>query len=215
MRKTFAALLVAGAWAFSAIVYGRLPERMATHWNLAGQIDGWSSRAFGAFGLPTVALFSLLLLHFLPRIDPKRGNYAKFEGTYDLAVTLIVGFLVLVHVLVLGTALGWPIDITRVVPPAIGALFLMLGNVLPRARQNWWFGVRTPWTLSDERVWMRTHRVSGRLLVIAGVLTVATVALPTSWAMPVLLASITAAALGSVAYSYVAWRQERGGRASA
>ena len=209
MRKTLAGLLVAGAYAFSAIVYDRLPERMATHWNLSGEVDGWSSRASGAFGLPTVALGTLLLLSFLPRIDPRRENYAKFAGTYDLIVSLVVAFLVLTHVLVIGTALGWPVNISRVIPPALGVLFLVLGNVLPRARQNWWFGVRTPWPLSDERVWMRTHRVGGRLMVAAGIVTIATVALPTEWAMPVLLTAIMGSALGSVIYSYVAWRQER------
>lgn len=209
MRKTLAGLLVAGAYAFSAIVWNRLPERMATHWNMSGEVDGWSSRAFGAFGLPTVALATLLLLLFLPRIDPRRENYAKFAGTYDLVVTLIVAFLVMVHVLVLGTALGWPVNVARIIPPAVGVLLLALGNVLPRARQNWWFGVRTPWTLSDERVWARTHRVGGRLLVLAGFVTLATVALPLEWAAPVLMVAVMGAALGSVVYSYFAWRQER------
>ena len=209
MRKTLAGLLVAGAYAFSAIVWDRLPQRMATHWNMAGEIDGWSSRAFGAFGLPTVALGTLLLLTFLPRIDPRRENYAKFAGTYELVVTLIVAFLVMVHVLVVGTALGWPVNVARTIPPAVGVLLLTLGNVLPRARQNWWFGVRTPWTLSDERVWARTHRVGGRLLVAAGLVTLATVVLPTAWAAPVLTVAVMGAALGSVVYSYFAWRQER------
>ena len=208
MRKTLAAGLVAGAFALSAAAYGRLPDRMPTHWNMVGEIDGWSSRPFGAFGLPAVTLGSLLLLLWLPRIDPRRANYAKFQGAYETVVLAVVAFLVLMHVLIIGTALGWPVNITRVLPVAVGLLFLVLGNVLPRARQNWWFGVRTPWTLSDERVWTRTHRVSGRLMVVAGLLTMATVLLPTAWSVPVLIACILAASLGAVVYSYVAWRQE-------
>lgn len=209
MRKTLAAALVAGAFALSAAVYGRLPDRVPTHWNLAGEIDGWSSRLIGAFGLPAVTLGMLLLLTWLPRIDPKRANYARFESAYETMMVAVVAFLVLMHVLVIGTALGWPVNLARVVPVAVGMLLLVLGNVLPQARQNWWFGVRTPWTLSDERVWTRTHRVGGRLMMAAGLLTIATVALPRAWSVPVLIACIVAASLGSVVYSYVAWRQER------
>jgi len=86
--------------------------------------------------------------------------------------------------------------------------FIILGNVLPRARPNWWFGIRTPWTLSNDRVWVRTHRVGGYLLAGAGVVLLAGAALPGPWTFALGVVAAIAAGFGSLVYSYFAWKQE-------
>ena len=208
MRKWLAPLIIVAATVFSTVMYSRLPERMPVHWGLHGDVDRYGTRAEGAFLLPGAMLLVWLLLRFLPRIDPRRANYAKFSDTYDLLVNSLVALFAIMHVAVIGTALGWPISMARLVPAVVGLQFLILGNALPRARPNWWFGIRTPWTLSNDRVWMRTHRVGGYLLAAAGLVLFVAAAWPGVWSFALGLAAVAAAGLGSLVYSYFAWKQE-------
>jgi uncharacterized membrane protein len=208
MRKWFAPLLIIATIAFSAAIYSRLPERVPVHWSLTGDINRYGSRVEGAFLLPGMMIVVWLLLRFLPRIDPRRANYAKFSDTYDLLVNSLVTLFAVMHVALIGTALGWPISMERLVPALVGLQFLILGNALPRARPNWWFGIRTPWTLSNDRVWMRTHRVGGYLLAGAGVVLLIAAALPRIWTVALGGAAVALAAFGSLIYSYFAWKQE-------
>ena len=209
MRKWFAPTLIAAAVLFSMFVYPRLPERMPVHWGLHGQVDRYGSRVEGAFMLPTLMLLIWLLLRFLPRIDPRRENYAKFADTYELLINSFITLLAVMQVALLGTALGWPVSMERVVPGLVGLQFIILGNALPRARPNWWFGIRTPWTLSSDRVWARTHRVGGYLLAAAGLVLLIAAALPRGWTFALGLAAVLSAGFGSLVYSYFAWKQER------
>ena len=209
MRKWFAPTLIAAAVLFSMFVYPRLPERMPVHWGLHGQVDRYGSRVEGAFMLPALMLLIWLLLRFLPRIDPRRENYAKFADTYELLINSIITLVAVMQVALLGTALGWPVSMERVVPALVGLQFIILGNALPRARPNWWFGIRTPWTLSNDRVWARTHRVGGYLLAAAGVVLLSAAALPRGWTFALGLAAVLSAGFGSLVYSYFAWKQER------
>ena len=208
MRKLVAPLVILAAVAFSIAVYGRLPERMPVHWDLHGQVNGYGSRAQGAFFLPGVMVAIWLLMRFLPRIDPRRANYAKFADTYDLLVNSLVALFAVMHVALIGAALGWPVSMERVGPALIGLQFIILGNALPRARPNWWFGIRTPWTLSNDRVWTRTHRVGGYLLAGAGVVLLVAAAIPSAWTFALGVTAAIAAGFGSLVYSYFAWKQE-------
>jgi uncharacterized membrane protein len=208
MRKWLAPLIIVAAVAFTLAVYARLPERLPVHWGFDGEVNRYGSRVEGAFLLPGMMVVVWLLLRFLPRIDPRRANYAKFSDTYDLLVNSLVALLAVMQVALLGTALGWPISMERLVPALVGLQFLILGNALPRARPNWWFGIRTPWTLSNDRVWMRTHRVGGYLLAGAGVVMLVAAALPRIWTFALGAAAAVLAAFGSLIYSYFAWKQE-------
>lgn len=208
MRKLLAPLLIVAAVVFSLVVWNRLPERMPVHWGLHGDVNGYGSRAKGAFLLPGVMLALWLLLRFLPRIDPRRANYAKFADTYDLLVNSLVALFAVMHVALIGAALGWPVSMERVAPALIGLQFIILGNALPRARPNWWFGIRTPWTLSNDRVWTRTHRVGGYLLAGAGVVLLIAAAFPGAWTFALGVGAAIAAGFGSLVYSYFAWKQE-------
>jgi uncharacterized membrane protein len=207
MRRSYAPVLIVVALVVSAIVYPQLPERMP-HWDMRGNVDGYGSKLAGAFLLPLAALGIWAFLQVAPRIDPRKQNYDKFRPTYDLMVNAVVTMAVAVHFVLLGVALGLPIPMRRILPAGAGVLFILLGNVLPRSRSNWWFGIRTPWTLSNERVWERTHRVGGYLFAIAGVVFVAGAFVPRI--IPPSTIPIGLAVLGGslLIYSYVAWRQE-------
>lgn len=209
MRKWYPPIVLALAIAVSAIAYPSLPERVAMHWDLDGSADRFGSRFEAAILVPLIGIGLWVVMRVLPRIDPRRDNYAKFQGSYDLVLNTAITFLVVLHVAVIAVALGARIPLARVMIASAGAMLVVLGNVLPRARPNWWFGIRTPWTLSNDRVWMRTHRVAGYLLVAAGLACVVAALFVSERTTPlVFLSTLIAAAVGSIGYSYFAWRQE-------
>ncbi|HEY2852962.1 MAG TPA: SdpI family protein [Gemmatimonadaceae bacterium] len=208
MRKWLAPLGVLAAFVVSAIAYRGLPERVPIHWDAHGNVNGYGSRFAGAFTMPLVMLGLWLLLRLLPRIDPRRANYAKFADTYDLFVDSLVGLLLVMQLALLANTLGWPVSMERVAPVLIGLQFIILGNALPRARPNWWFGIRTPWTLSNDRVWTRTHRVGGYLVAAAGAILLLAAVVPGPIALAFGIGAVLAATFGSVVYSYFAWKQE-------
>lgn len=208
MRRWYPALLVVITFAASIIVYSRLPARVPTHWNIRGQVDGYGPRWISTFLLPAMLLVVWGLLRFLPRIDPRRANYAKMQGTYDLVVNLTLTLLAALHLVLLGAVAGAPISIARVVPALVGVSLVVIGNVLPRARPNWWFGIRTPWTLSNDRVWERTHRVGGYAMTAIGALAILASILGVTIASAAVGIAAAALGLGLIAYSYFAWKQE-------
>src|SRR5438477_13205836 len=130
------------------------------------------------------------------------------QRTYDLVVNSALTMLALAHFAVVAATVGVPIPVARLMPAVVGVLMILIGNALPRARPNWWFGIRTPWTMSNDRVWERTHRVGGYLLVVTGVLIAFAALLPFAVAPAVIVVALGALAAASLVYSYVAWRQE-------
>jgi uncharacterized membrane protein len=208
MRRWFAPVVIALSVIGSLLVYQQLPERMPVHWDLHGTVDRYGSRIAGAFFLPGMMLGLWILMRLVPRIDPRRASYEKFADTYDLLVNSLIALFAVMHVALIATALGWPVSMGRLVPALVGLEFLILGNALPRARPNWWFGIRTPWTLSNDRVWTRTHRVGGYLLAGAGLVLLVAAAVPSRWTAALGGAAVFVAGAGSLVYSFLAWKQE-------
>ncbi len=210
MRKWIPFVLIVAAWAISLVAFDQLPDRIPTHWNLRGEVDDWSGRTFGAFGLPALMIVIWGLLYWVPSIDPRRENYSKFRSTYDIVVVAIIALMLFVHATVIGTSLGYDIPVSIVIPLLVGGLLVLIGNLLPRARPNWFFGIRTPWTLSNDRVWERTHRIGGRVMVLAGLLIAVTAFAPGLWMGIVIPIAAVGAAVIPIVYSYLVWRGERG-----
>jgi uncharacterized membrane protein len=211
MRKMLPAFLVTAAvLAFSVWALPQLPARVTTHWGIDGQPNGWSSPAFAALLLPGLMVLMSALFAALPGIDPLRKNYEFHGSVYFLLVNVVVMFLGVVHVLVLGAALGWPVDFRRAMPVLLGLLFGFMGNLLPRIRPNWFMGIRTPWTLSSETVWRKTHRIGGYAFTAAGLVLLAVGLLsPAVASMKIALWVILPMLLWPVIYSYVEWRREK------
>jgi len=208
MRKWYPALLVVLAFVVAGVAYGRMPARVPIHWDIHGRANGWGGPAMAAFFMPCILAAIWLLLVVIPRIDPLRANYAKFQGTYATLMDLILTFMFLTYLLLLGAALGMHTDLSRATAALIGLLFVGMGNILPRARRNWFIGIRTPWTLSSDRVWDRTHRVAGYLFTCAGVLAVIASVINGAVGILVTIVVVLVAVIGAAAYSYVVWRQE-------
>jgi uncharacterized membrane protein len=214
MRRWLPAVLIAGAVVFSLVVFNRLPERVPIHWGLSGEPDRFGSRIEGAFLMPVLMTALLLLMQWYPSRDPRSANIEKFRGAYDTVVFATIALLTGIHVVALGSALGWRIDMATVVLAGVGVLFVVLGNLLPRVRSNFIFGIRTPWTLSSEDVWMRSHRVGGYAMVVAGLITIAGAFLGRGIGLGLAFASLVLGGLVPIVYSYVLWSRARGGPSS-
>lgn len=209
MRKWIPLLIVIAAFAATASVYSSLPARVPTHWNMAGQPNGWSSRFWGAWMLPLILIAMWVIMWILPAIDPRGSNYAKFRPAFEAIIIALMLFMLGLHIVILRAGLGYPARMERVVPLGVGILLIVIGNLLPRARPNWFVGIRTPWTLSSDRVWEKTHRLGGRLFVAAGVISVLAAILSAHWAHVVMIVAMLIMTFTVVIYSYVEWKREQ------
>ena len=208
MRKWYPAFLVAIAAVASIIVYPKLPDRVPTHFDIRGNPNAFGPRWVPTVIFPVLILLLWGLLRGLPKIDPRRANYARMQDTYDLVVNVVLTMVTALHLLVLAGTMGSHVPFVRLMPAVIGLAFVVIGNLLPRAKSNWWFGIRTPWTLSNDRVWERTHRVGGYIMTATGILAILTALIPSPAALFVLVVIALGLSLGLIAYSYFVWKQE-------
>lgn len=201
------------AWALALIMlatglffYPALPEVMISHWTAEGIPDGSMPRLWGIVMMPLILAFTLSVLATIPHIDPLRSNIAEFRKQYDIFVLLLAGMLTFVQLAVLAINLGADFNISSVILPLVGVLFFCLGSFLPETRRNWFIGIRTPWTISSDEVWRRTHALGGWLFKLLGLLAILTMLVP-GYIVPVFIAPLVVAVLGLVVYSYVVYRE--------
>jgi uncharacterized membrane protein len=203
--------VVAAMLVTSAVAWAALPPDavIPIHWNLAGEVDGTAPKAVGLLLTPAIAGGLALLLAAAPFLDPRREHLRSSMGAYTVIGAAVLAFVGGVHLVVVWAALGNPIEIARVMGIGVVLLFAAIGAVIGRSESNWSMGVRTPWTLSSERSWKRTHRLAGRLFLVAAVI----VLLATLLGGPVLIfgavvGAVVVVVAAVVAYSYVAWRDD-------
>ena len=181
-------------------MWNQLPERMPTHFNLSGEVDGYSSRLFAIVGLPLFILAMQLFCAFVLRADPKKQNISEKLVQLTLwicpAVSLFVGISMYL------SALGYLFNINRFVSVFVGLLFVVMGNYLPKCRPNYTMGIRIPWTLADEENWNHTHRFAGYVWIVVGLVVTASAFF--GGLNPVLtVLLLIAAAVSPTAYSYL------------
>jgi uncharacterized membrane protein len=196
------------AFIISAGLYPALPEKMASHWNAAGEVDGYMSRAWATFLMPGVLILMYLMFLIIPAIDPLKKNIEKFRGHFDRFILAIVIFMAYIHGLTMTWNLGYRFDMTMMILPAVGLLFILVGSLLNNAKRNWFIGIRTPWTLSSEKVWDKTHRLGARLFVTAGIVSLLGIVF-TEHAFWLLIVPIIGATVFLVVYSYFLYREEK------
>jgi immunity protein, SdpI family len=210
MRSRWFGLVIAAvAVAVSIWAYPQLPPTVATHWNVRGTPDGFSSRAVAVAIIPGVILVITALFNVLPRLDPRRENYTKFIGTYWLIANAVILFILIGHAMIIATGLGFAVKIDRLMPIGVGLLFIVLGNYLTRVEPNWFVGIRTPWTLSSDTVWRKTHRTGGWLMVVGGFVIAASAFLPHGAFLPLFIGAIVIVAVIPIVQSYILWKREK------
>jgi uncharacterized membrane protein len=178
--KWLCLILILIAFGLSFIFYPVLPEQMPVHWGINGIADRYEYKAFGAFLLPLIMFILFIIMRFLPKVDPKKDNYVRFGRTYDLILNGILLFLFVFHLMALSLTLGWIQNTNYFIHVFLGVLFIFLGNYMPKVKQNYFIGFRTPWAIANEEVWKKTHRLGGKVFVITGFLFICILFLPAS-----------------------------------
>jgi uncharacterized membrane protein len=199
-------LLVAGMFASGAVAWPNAPEQLPVHWNLAGQVDRYGGKLEGIFGLPVVALCVAVLFVVLPRIDPNRARYAQFRVALSALRLGIQVVLAGVYAVIVLAAFGGQVNVGLVVAGLVGALFVLLGAILGQVQPNWFFGIRTPWTLSSEESWSATHHAARWVFPVMGLAIALAGLVQTPWALYLAISTCLGGVLGLVVYSYLVWR---------
>lgn len=153
---------------FGLIIYDCLPAQMPIHWNIAGEIDNYASKEIFVFLLPILMSGIQLLCLFMMQMDPKYKNYSS--KMLKIVVWIIPTITIVLEAITYAIVFGYEISINIVVPIFLGILFVILGNYLPKCRQNFTMGYRLPWTLNDEDNWNKTNRLAGYVMVLGGIL---------------------------------------------
>lgn len=195
--------------AVAIYAYVELPsdKQYPVHWSFKGEPDRYGSKLEVVLIGPIATAFIYVLTAVLPKLDPKKANYPKFKGEYILMRQIIMGVLAAVYIIGIMAAFGKPVRVDVWVPAIVGVLFVVLGNYMSRIKQNWFAGIKTPWTLSNEKVWEKTHRFGGRAFVIAGLIFVLnsfTGFITNIWIFLALLLGLT---LSPILYSYYIYKK--------
>lgn len=202
-------VLVLLAVAFSAAVYNRLPDRMASHWGVNDEVNGTITRFWGAFLMPVIALAMLGLFLLVPLIDPMKANIATFRPIFNGFIVAILVFLLYLHVLTILWNLGYQsFRMSTALLPGLGLIYILAGLLISQAKRNFFIGIRTPWTLSSDQVWAQTHRVGGVLFIACGVIALFSMFFPGAIAFLLIIVPLLVASIFLVVYSYVLYQQE-------
>ncbi|MEE9458346.1 MAG: SdpI family protein [Candidatus Bathyarchaeia archaeon] len=171
MIKIIMIALIILSFAIGIYVYPMMPDKIASHWDEEGQVDGYMNRFWGLFLFPFVIVGLSLLFFLIPKIDPLKNNIEKFRTYYDRFIILFFLYLFLVNIFVIAWNLSYKFNIFYFMMPALGFIFYYAGILIENAKMNWFIGIRTPWTLSNEDVWDKTNKIGGRFFKIAGFIT--------------------------------------------
>jgi uncharacterized membrane protein len=200
-------VVVAVAAGLSVWAAPDLPARVPVHFDLSGTPDRLGSRTEALVAMPVLLLVLGMLFWALPLIDPRKDNLARSAKAYQATTIGTLAFVVAVHGLLLLNGLGRAVPVARALNIAIGLLFVLVGNYLGKTRSNWFFGVRTPWTLSSERSWAKTNRLAGRGFATLGVLVMIAALLGSPLVMfSLVIGGLALLLVTTIAYSYREWR---------
>lgn len=192
--------------------YPKMPGMMASHWNAQGQVNGYMSKAWALFLMPGISVALYLLFLLIPRIDPLRNNIKKFRNYFDNFITIILAFLFYIYLASIFWNLGYQFNMGYVLLPAFAILFYYAGILIENAKRNWFIGIRTPWTLSSERVWKKTHSIGGKLFKAYALFILVSLYLVSflpNYIFWIIIIPILAIALGLVVYSYFEYKKKK------
>jgi len=209
MRKSEIAILgiILLPFILSFYFYPQMPEKIASHWNAQGQVDGYMSKFWGLFLMPFIFLGIGLLFVATTRIDPLKANIEKFRKYYDGFVVLVISFLFYLYILTICWNTGIRFNMVALLAPAFGLMFYYCGILTENAKRNWSIGIRTPWTLSSDLVWEKTHKIGGKLFKIAGVIAFVGVFFQ-SYSLFFILVPVTLVSAYTIVYSYIEYQKE-------
>ena len=204
-----ALVMIALALLAGAILWNQLPDQMASHWNVNDEVDGTISKVWGVLMMPLITLGMFVLFLVIPNIDPLKANIAQFRESFNLFIVLIIAFMLYIHGLTLVWSLGFTnFKMSAAMLPFMGVLFIAIGFMLRKAKRNFFIGIRTPWTLSSDSVWAKTHQLGSILFMISGAFAIIGGVFGGMIAFWLMFVPLIGSSLFLVIYSYVLYRDE-------
>ena len=188
------------------LLWDQLPESIPSHWDIHGNVDGWSSKPMAVFGLPGLLIGIHLLCCFASEWDPKKRNY--HDAMYKLVLWLCPAISLICNGLVYSSALGYAMDTPVIMSLFFGVLMLVIGNMMPKLKQSYTMGIKLPWTLDNEENWNKTHRLAGKVWVGCSIVILATAFLGCFW---ILVGVMSVMILVPTVYSYCLYRKQKAG----
>lgn len=186
--------------------YPQMPNKMASHWNAKGMVEDYTSKFWGLFLMPIISLGLFLLFIFVPKIDPLKENIEKFRRYFDSFTVLLFLFLFYFYLLTIFWNLGIRFSIPQFLSPVCAILFYYCGILTENIKRNWFIGIKTPWTLSNDMVWEKTHRISGKLFKISGIICFLGTIFP-DYAILFIISPVILAAVYPAIYSYFEYQK--------
>jgi len=204
-----ALLIIITTIALSYWAYPQLPATVASHWDFQGQVNGWVNKNFHSIFFPGILVALYIGFFIMPYVDPKKERYEEFAGVYRLMRDAILFVLLGVFTVATFYNLNYSLNVGAIVAILLGALMIVMGNYFGKIKRNWFVGIRTPWSMSSENVWNKTHRLGGRLFMFWGLGIAIAPWLDFRIAMAILFIGLTAIIIGVTLYSFLLYRQEK------
>lgn len=186
--------------------YPQMPDQIASHWNIEGVVDGYMSKFWGLYLIPIISTGFLLLFLVIPKIDPT-NNIKEFIGYFWSFAVIFLGYMFYFQLITIIWNLGITFSMFQALSPAIGTLFISIGFIIGKAKRNWFMGIRTPWTLSSEIVWNKTHSLGSKIFMISGVISIFGFFFEGYFALSLILAPLLVGAVFLVVYSYYEYQK--------
>ena len=203
-------LIVVAMFALSLWAWVQLPAeaQIPVHWGPSGEPDRYGGKGMGLMLMPTIAAGLVILFEIIPQVEPRRENILRSRQAYNAVRLGLLLFLLGMHVVAVMAALGVALNMSLFVSVGMGLLMIVIGGYLGKVRSNYMFGIRTPWTLSSDLSWEKTHRLGGRLFILSGLLTILSGIVTPTWSVWVLLITILGSTLIVIVYSYQIWKHD-------
>jgi uncharacterized membrane protein len=204
-------LVVSIMLAISAWTWNQIPDTqmIPVHYGIDGLADRYSGKLEGLLAIPLTGAGLTVLFALIPRIDPRSDNLMRSNKAYFMTGMSAIVLLLSIHSAILLQVLGWQINVATVGAVGVSLLLAVIGNYLSKVRSNFSFGIRTPWTLSSEQSWHKTHRLGGRLLFFLGISgAIAALASANQLSLLLILCGAVSITVFLVIYSYLVWRDD-------
>jgi uncharacterized membrane protein len=171
-------ILILLSFVVAIYFYPIFPSQVATHWGIDGQANDYASKAFALFFMPILSVILFFLFINLPKIDPYKKNFDQFKNYFQNFINLIFAFFFYIYLVTIVWNLGFRFNMIQVLSPSLAILFYYAGVLTSHAKRNWFVGIRTPWTMSSEKVWTKTHKIGGKLFKLTGIITLLSLFFP-------------------------------------
>jgi uncharacterized membrane protein len=204
----FQIILIAAQFAASLYFYPSLPSVMPTHWNVYGNIDSYMPKQYAVWMMPLLVLFMFISFKIAPSFDPKKNKYQLFSTEWQILQTVFIIFFAYMQGITFYAAYNPSLIIMKPMFIGLGTLFILLGNYLSKIRQNYFIGIKVPWTLESEDNWNKTHRFASWTFVIAGII-VLVEAFFIWQAAPIVFGSLMLGSFLPVLYSYLLFKNKQ------